>query len=411
MEQRGHKVLFVCPTNKLVQNNRENGVTLNHFFGVGISEDGRQKISKFDDKPYDTIVFDEIYFASVRMLAKIRRYSESHPEKIILATGDTDQLETIDLVSNRIDYDTYMNHCIDTVFPNAIHLKENKRLKTEEDKETLRRFKREIFDERLPIKRTIAKFFPIATEIETTSNIAYKNSTCDEVAKQAREKLLKKTTDYEVGEKLVCRKYLKTKGAKLNVNFEFAITAIAGETFTLTDESTSETFTLPKDLIRKHFTHSYCRTCHSFQGSSIDEKISIFDSTFHFVSRKWVYTAVTRATELKNFCFFQTVLLDSEEPWDQEAFDRYLNQKVENYKKQDLSHGRRITSNFVTTAWLKEQFGKTCPGCGDCLRFDIRGGRVDSNLTADRLDNDECHHLNNITPCCITCNQRKSCWD
>jgi hypothetical protein len=204
---------------------------------------------------------------------------------------------------------------------------------------------------------------------------------------------------------------LKTKGAKLNVNFEFAITAIAGETFTLTDESTSETFTLPKDLIRKHFTHSYCRTCHSFQGSSIDEKISIFDSTFHFVSRKWVYTAVTRATELKNVCFFQTVLLDSEEPWDQEAFDRYLNQKVENYKKQDLSHGRRVTSNFVTTAWLKEQFGKTCPGCGDCLRFDVRGGRVDSNLTADRLDNDECHHLNNITPCCITCNQRKSCWD
>jgi hypothetical protein len=106
-----------------------------------MSEDSRQKISKFDDKPYDVIVFDEIYFASVRMLAKIRRYSESHPEKIILATGDADQLETIGLVSNRIDYDAYMNHCIDSAFPNAIHLKENKRLKTEEDKEILRTFK------------------------------------------------------------------------------------------------------------------------------------------------------------------------------------------------------------------------------------------------------------------------------
>ncbi len=38
MEQRGHKVLSVCPTNKLVQNNRESGVTLNQFFGVGFSE-------------------------------------------------------------------------------------------------------------------------------------------------------------------------------------------------------------------------------------------------------------------------------------------------------------------------------------------------------------------------------------
>ena len=59
MEQLGHKVLFVVPTNKLAQNNKENGVTLNQFFGVGISSE--QKMSKFDDSDYDTIVFDEIY--------------------------------------------------------------------------------------------------------------------------------------------------------------------------------------------------------------------------------------------------------------------------------------------------------------------------------------------------------------
>ncbi len=32
MEKRGHKVLFVCPTNKLAQNRRQNGVALNQFF-------------------------------------------------------------------------------------------------------------------------------------------------------------------------------------------------------------------------------------------------------------------------------------------------------------------------------------------------------------------------------------------
>ena len=32
METRGHKVSFVCPTNKLAQNNLDNGVTLNTFF-------------------------------------------------------------------------------------------------------------------------------------------------------------------------------------------------------------------------------------------------------------------------------------------------------------------------------------------------------------------------------------------
>ena len=29
-------------------------------------------MAKFDDRPYDVIVFDEIYFANVRMLARIK---------------------------------------------------------------------------------------------------------------------------------------------------------------------------------------------------------------------------------------------------------------------------------------------------------------------------------------------------
>ncbi len=79
------------------------------------------------------LVFDEIYFANVRMLARIKHYSELNPNKIILATGDTNQLETIDLVSNQLDYETHMDHCTDTIFPNNLTIKENKRLKTQAD--------------------------------------------------------------------------------------------------------------------------------------------------------------------------------------------------------------------------------------------------------------------------------------
>jgi hypothetical protein len=59
MKKRGHKVLFVCPTNKLVQKYKEDGVTLNKFFSIGINP--RAKMAKFDDSNYDVIVFDEIY--------------------------------------------------------------------------------------------------------------------------------------------------------------------------------------------------------------------------------------------------------------------------------------------------------------------------------------------------------------
>jgi hypothetical protein len=406
LEARGHKVLFVCPTNKLAQNNKENGVTLNSFFGVGMTDDATQKMAKFDDSEYDVIVFDEIYFANIRMLAKVKRYSENNPAKIILATGDTNQLETIDLISNQLDYETYMDHCIDTIFSNNINLHENKRLKTVADKAILKQFKEDIFNESIPVIKTVKKYFKLTREATTTTNnIAYRNSTCESVAGAVR-KMLKKSSDFEVDEVLVCRKYLKIKGGKCSVNFEYSVKAIKGDTITIVDLNGEKTFDINRELLKKHFIHSYCRTCHSFQGSSIEGKVTVFDWKFFFVNRKWIYTCATRATELKNVVFFD----GSNDDFDETVLDKYLEKKVQNYKKQDHQHQRTITENYVTADWLKSQFGKTCQDCGDCLRFDIKDGKVESNLSADRCDNSEGHHLNNIVPLCVSCNQRKSCW-
>ena len=47
METRGHKVLFVCPTNKLASNYQEHGCTINKLFGIGLTEG--TKMAKFND--------------------------------------------------------------------------------------------------------------------------------------------------------------------------------------------------------------------------------------------------------------------------------------------------------------------------------------------------------------------------
>jgi len=171
-------------------------VTVDTFFGVGMTEDATQKMAKFDDSGYDVIVFGEIYFANVRMLAKIKRYSENNPRKIILATGDANQVETIDLVSDQIDYESYVDHCIDTVFPNNIMLHENKCLRTQADEDTLKQLKEDIFNESIPIINTVKKYFKFASVIKTTYNIADRNTTCEEVAGAAR-RTLEKRSDYE----------------------------------------------------------------------------------------------------------------------------------------------------------------------------------------------------------------------
>ena len=116
-------------------------------------------LAKFDDSPYDTIVFDEIFFYNIKNMARIKRYCENNPEKIIIATRDTNQLETIHVISNQFNYDKYSNYCIDSIFVNLMNFQENKRLKDKEDKEKLKRFMRDIFDESIPIIRTIKKYF------------------------------------------------------------------------------------------------------------------------------------------------------------------------------------------------------------------------------------------------------------
>jgi ATP-dependent exoDNAse (exonuclease V) alpha subunit len=75
-----------------------------------------KKFKKFDDSQYDVIVFDEICLADMKFLRRILKYSQDHPDKIIICTGDPTQNESINILSNCLNYDEYLNHCINCIF-------------------------------------------------------------------------------------------------------------------------------------------------------------------------------------------------------------------------------------------------------------------------------------------------------
>ena len=169
-----------------------------------------ENLSKFDHSNYDVIVFDEIYFSSIQKLHTRKQFCIDNPDKIIIATGDTSQLPPITDYTNTKIYADYADECINNIFQYEICLKENKRLKTQEDKDKLKQFKTELFNKKNINHITTIKTYFQFTENITTSmkNIAYKNDTCKEVSKHIRKKL-NKTDEYEVGEVLICREYLK----------------------------------------------------------------------------------------------------------------------------------------------------------------------------------------------------------
>ena len=62
------------------------------------------------------------------MLARIKRFADANPDKIILGTGDKDQLEPVGELTNNKDSIAYMEHCILAIFPNYIILKRDQEI-------------------------------------------------------------------------------------------------------------------------------------------------------------------------------------------------------------------------------------------------------------------------------------------
>lgn len=89
MVEKGYNVIFVCPTNKLLQSFEGEAVAVHKcFFCIGF---GTVKFDEFAVSEFDLIVFDEVYFSCLHVYSKMKQLVQRNQEKIINATGDCSQ--------------------------------------------------------------------------------------------------------------------------------------------------------------------------------------------------------------------------------------------------------------------------------------------------------------------------------
>ena len=136
---------------------------------------------------------------------------------------------------------------------------ECKRLKTEEDRKKLYDIKGMIMNNE-PILNVIEKYFGWSDGNEICeNNIAYTNKTCREVSSRMR-KMKGIEDEYVIGEEVICRKYVKNKGMKFNVNFKFRVSNIVGNIVVLQNVATSEKQNIELKVLRKHFIYKLTAT-------------------------------------------------------------------------------------------------------------------------------------------------------
>ena len=248
----------------------------------------------------------------------------------------------------------YANNCINKICKYHIYLRECKRLKGQEDKDKLSNIYDDIFINKVKTKDLIEKYFKYTDDIQThNNNIAYLNDTCKEVSNEIRRRQ-NRTNEYDIGEVVICREYLKTTH-KFQVNFEYIIAGINGDKVKLKEEHEGHIQTLPVDVLRKHLIFSYCYTCHSVQGSSTNTGITIFDYHHFNISKEWLWTAITRATDLNKVMFYRYDD-NKDTTFNKRCIFNYLERKVQNYKEQDRAGNRKIDhKNYITAQWLLDR--------------------------------------------------------
>ena len=159
-----------------------------------------------------------------------------------------------------------------------------------------------------------------------------------------------------------------------------------------------------------HFKLPHCLTCHSVQGLSIDDKVTLFDCNTPYVDRHFVWTAITRVRDLNNITYFEHS--DNEvQTLEDSRLKQYLKLKIDGYKKQDIEAKRCINKEmFIDINWFCDQV-KThdrCPMCNYKYYYVIdERNDIRCNISVDRLDNSLAHEKENCHLLCIECNKCK----
>ena len=123
-----------------------------------------------------------------------------------------------------------------------------------------------------------------------------------------------------------------------------------GKDFFILNDGLSDDVIVNVAIIQSHFKLPYSQTCYSLQGLDIDEPFTIFDINHHYVDIQWIYTAITRATEIKNIQLFLSNVKN-------ETDDGKINNMIQSHKRSDEKRKMPMT-NYIDVKWVQNELKK-----------------------------------------------------
>lgn len=422
-------------------------ITIDKLFGLIVNNEDEYK--NYNVNEYDVICFDEIYSNDFNKINKIYEFINKHLDKIIIASGDVNQLEFIGAKPNNIKdvNDYFKNNVIRYIFKNEVYLKKNWRIDNEEDKKTIKLIMKDINDGMDIIDvikkynfKTVSKY----EDITTRRNIGYYTRTNQKIGEILHKKFKEGKERYYKGLSLICRKdingimsdkleekigskeykiknikesgliivdelEMKIKTDKFKVNNEYLIVDIDNENVILRNCINNQDLIILKEYL-VNFNFKYTSTAHQNQGDEIDEEYTILDCTCPYISKKWINVCIGRCKRLKDITFF--IEDDKINNVNKERCKfNYLTEKIKGYKQQDKKAERieKQNEDYVDVEFIRQlmrECNNKCDICNVNYYFTINDGIMNSNLTVQRHNNKKPHIKTNCSLLCLNCNRK-----
>lgn len=437
------KTLLVAPQNVLCQVKRMEEfecITAHKLLGLNQRNEPTLTGTMHDVSAYDTIIFEEIFKQSPDILFKIYKYMQYHKDKQFLANGDPYQTGPVGYTGH--DADNKMMKIINVLFPIQIRLTQSKRLKRKEDQDKLDGLFNALFNTKKVTTKLgfcsefydiLAKFGFKFIDKETDCsdlNICYYNDKRSKVVNEIVRQRLKHEAFAEDTEVLV-KEHFEADKRSFNANCKFKVVTHGEKECEILDLVDKTTHKITTKQLLYNFKLPYCVTCDSVQGVTLKGKFTIWDIGSPYVSAKYVWTMITRATDFDNITVFRHTRSEIQQLTESFLYG-YLSRKVDNYIRQDELKKRiqivipkknkgcavyklikdykdeeiNYTAKYITRDWIISKImgcNWYCHRCNAKLKFidDTK-----SNITVNRLDNNLPHLKDNCEIICFDCNRK-----
>ena len=403
-DAKAGKYQVACPTNSQACEHKH-GVTVYKLCGkVLVEKDG---VKRSAITGLDLSIMEECGMYSDREWRMAIEYKSKHPCKFIW-TGDHRQIEPVDPYWNPLkDRDQWFEDMMNEVAPIHIELKQIKRLKDPKQQERMEHLFYDFYVRNTPREVIMKSFKEIQFQDIPEGAVCICNSNA--VKDFVNERLHKHPEKYFPGQKLV--KFsdgkLEQGGHKIYKRCVVGVVSYADKMVRVKDREHEYEFDEAK--VTQHFDYYYALTGHGAQGRTFDAPVVVFEteSNRDYVSRNWLWVALTRCTDLTKVYWCKTPV---KAETDQVSILRHIRGYLAQDRKAERI-GDETPKDYIDADWwiqTRTSQKHKCYLCGEAMLWKNKDHNP-RNCTADRFSPDPnlYHSKTNCRLACLQCNTKK----